>query len=327
MGHTASALPQSQGGLLIPLYVQPGPAWSALIQAKDSNPSVPIIAVVNPDNGPGTSANPTYVTWINDLKSAGIIVIGYVYTSYASRSLSSVETDVSNYQNLYGVEGVFLDQMPNVLGYQSYYSAVSDYAYSLGMSLTVGNPGTSVPAAYVGTVNIIVVYESPGTPSIPAVAADSMGMARSNFAIMSYGVSSLSSAYVQEALGYVNYVYIASGAFPTPYDELPSYFSSLVADVAEGVPTSTTVAIHVQSITLSSTALTGMWVVVEGSDGSIVASGFTPFVYNGVAGDTYTVCMGNYNSIIFNHWDNWSTNSCRTLTLSQTEWLVPIYST
>ena len=60
--HTASASTQSQSGLLIPLYIPPGTVWNALIQAKESNPSVPIIAVVNPDNGPGTSVNPGYAT-------------------------------------------------------------------------------------------------------------------------------------------------------------------------------------------------------------------------------------------------------------------------
>jgi hypothetical protein len=312
--------------LLIPLYAQPGSTWSAVIQAKESHPSVPIIAVVNPDNGPGTSANPTYATSINDLKAAGIIVIGYVYTNYASRSLRSVETDVSNYRSLYGVNGVFLDQMSNVPGHQSYYSTISSYAYSLGMSLTVGNPGDPVPASYIGTVNIVVVYESPGTPSISAVAADSMGMAKGDFAIMSYGVSSLSPAYVQAALGYVNYIYIASGAFPSPYSALPSYFSNLVADVADNLPNAASVAIHVQALTLSGAPLSGMWTVVKTSDGSVVASGFTPFAYNGVPGNTYTVCMGNYDNYVFNHWDDRSTDSCRTFTLSQTMWLVPSYS-
>jgi hypothetical protein len=328
--HAASASTQSQSwqsGLLIPLYAPPGSAWNTLIQAKESYPSVPIIAIVNPDNGPGTSVNPTYATWIDDLKAAGIVVVGYVYTDYASRSLTSVETDVSNYESLYGVNGVFLDQMSNKPGYQSYYSTISSYAYSLGMSLTVGNPGDPVPPSYVGTVNIIVVYESPGTPSISTVAADSMGMNKSNFAIMSYDVPSPSPAYVEAALGYVNYIYLASGVFPSPYATLPNYFSYLVAEVADAVPSMDLAAIHVQALALSGAPLTGMWTVVKASDGAVVASGFTPFVYDGVMGNNYTLCMGSYSSYIFSHWENWSTDSCRTLTLSQTEWLVPSYNT
>ena len=205
-------------------------------------------------------------------------MVGYVSTGYTSTSLSSVEADVSNYETLYHVNGVFLDQMSNLPGYQSYYPAISDYAYSLGMTVTVGNPGDPVPPSYVGTVNIIVVYESPGTPSMSTVQSDSMGMARSDFAIMSYGVPSLSSSYVDSALGYVNYVYIDSGAFPSPYSSLPAYFSDLVADVAGSSAGTTTTAIHVQSLTLASAPLTGMWVVVEAPGGGVVASGFTPFV-------------------------------------------------
>ena len=82
---TASA--SSNTGIVVPLYTYPtDSSWSSLISVKDSYPSVPIIAIINPDNGPGSSKDSNYVSGIAKLQASGIVVLGYVYTNYGSRS-------------------------------------------------------------------------------------------------------------------------------------------------------------------------------------------------------------------------------------------------
>ena len=49
---------------------------------------------------------------MNRLMSVGITVVGYVYTDYGARSASSVRADIAKFKSLYGVNGIFLDQMP-----------------------------------------------------------------------------------------------------------------------------------------------------------------------------------------------------------------------
>lgn len=145
--HSASAAPQSSTGIVVPLYGYPSSDWNNVIQAKLANPSVPIVAVINPADGPGTWQNPNFVTGIQSLESAGVTVLGYVWTNYGSRSLSSVEADILAYHNLYGVGGIYADQMSNVPGFEWYYSDITSYAKSIGMWLVMGNPGADVPRA------------------------------------------------------------------------------------------------------------------------------------------------------------------------------------
>src|SRR5215510_14169449 len=71
-------------GIMIPLYTYPTDGtWAAVIQARAAHPKVPILAVINPNSGPGTSKSSDYATGIGNLQTAGVTVIGYVPTGYA----------------------------------------------------------------------------------------------------------------------------------------------------------------------------------------------------------------------------------------------------
>lgn len=94
----AAVASTSTTGVIVPLYAYPGPMWQGLIQAKQAHPSVPVIAIINPDNGPGSWQDPTILQGVRSLQAAGITVVGYVYTQYAARSLSSVESDINAYK-------------------------------------------------------------------------------------------------------------------------------------------------------------------------------------------------------------------------------------
>ena len=106
-----------------------------------------MVAVVNPDNGPGYYQDPVYVQAIESLRAVGIIVIGYVYTSYGARSQSDIISNINSYKQWYDINGIFFDEMANVRGYESYYSNLSNYARTLGYTITVGN--TEIGRAHV----------------------------------------------------------------------------------------------------------------------------------------------------------------------------------
>ncbi len=226
---TTSASTPNPGGLIVPLYMYPNSSWSALIQQKLANPSMPIIAIVNPDSGPGSFRDPNYASWINQLASSGIVVVGYISTHYGAVSISTVENEVSAYRSWYKLSGVFLDAMSNVNGYQSYYSSITAYAHSLGMGMVVGNPGTDVPSSFLGTVNVLVVFENPYLPTLSRLQMITMGQTRDDFAVMCYDVSNPSQATVDMITHYARYVYLTSGEMPSPYATMPTYFSTLVS--------------------------------------------------------------------------------------------------
>ena len=216
-------------GVMIPLYSYPGSDWNVVEQAKLAHPSVPIVAIINPNNGPGGSQDQNYVAGVNNLRSAGVTILGYVYTSYASRSSTSVIADINTYKSWYNVSGIFFDEMSNLQGNSAYYSALSTYAKSIGFEFTVGNPGGPVPTSYIGSVDCIVAYENQGLPSISSLASMDSSFSKNGLAAISYGVNALSTSYTSSVANYVGYIYVTGAGLPNPYSELPTYFSALVA--------------------------------------------------------------------------------------------------
>ena len=231
----AAAAPAAGGtGTIVPLYSAPGSGtWSAVAAAKRAHPSVPILAVINPNNGPGTAAQSDYMAGISELTSAGVKVIGYVYTSYGARAASEVEADMGRWRNLYpGVSGIFFDEMVNKPGQEGYYSGLTKAAKAKGLDFTIGNPGSDGGPSYVGTVDTILIYESPGLPSGAALAGWHSAHERHNFGVIPYGIPSMDAAFVASAKASCGYIFLQNDVLPNPWDTLPPYFDALIAALA-----------------------------------------------------------------------------------------------
>ena len=227
----ASGATTPSAGIAIPLYTDPpGGGWSGVLAAKEAYPSVPFVAIINPSNGPGRSSQSDYVTGIENFQAAGITVLGYIDTYYSSASTSSVESQVKDYYTWYHVNGIFFDEDSNTANYESYYSGLSQYVYSLGMTQTFGNPGNIGPTGYIGTTNVIGIYEDNGLPSISSIT--NPGYAPSNFYVIADDVSSLSTSFLTQAAGVASWFYMTNLGGSNPYDGLPSYFTSEVAALA-----------------------------------------------------------------------------------------------
>jgi len=140
-----------------------------------------------------------------------------------------VESQIDQWKAFYPtLQGIFFDEQSNSTSDVAHYKALSQYAKSVGLSYTVGNPGTDVPAAYVGALDTMLIYESDGLPTVSSLAQWS-SYTPGNFGIIPYNVSAMSSTFVKQARQYVGYVYLQSDNVPNPWDSLPSYFASLLA--------------------------------------------------------------------------------------------------
>ena len=343
-GSTRAA--SSSVGIVIPLYTYPTDgSWTAVIQAKHSYPNVPFMAVINPDNGPGHSRDSNYVHGIKDLQAAGVKVLGYVPTAYAADSISSVKAEVDHYNTWYGVDGIMFDEMNNQQGYEAYYSTLGSYVHSLFPdSLTMGNPGTEVPTSYIGTLDVLNVYESNGYPELSFITY--AGYSPSNFSVIVIG-SSLDTSFLTGLSGVASWVYATDATLPNPYDALPSYFTAEVAALSDidlpatsstSTPTSTTTTtstttatesvatVTVDSVDLSGDRLTGMWTTWN-QNGAVLSTGYTPMSFNGTVGETYLLTVADYQSTVFCHWQDGSTNPQRTVSLSGNVALTAYYST
>src|SRR5487761_947574 len=321
-----TATSTSSTGVIIPLYTYPGPTWNEVIQTKLANPSVPIRAIINPNNGPGIVQDSNYTLGIDALRSAGIIVLGYVYTHYAQRSLVSVEADIHTYQKWYNISGIFFDEMSAVIGNENYYSTLSSYVKSLGYVLTVGNPGENVPVSYIGTVNILNIYETQGLPLTSDLANWTGAYSKQNSAMMSYGVGNINSTYEASTSSYGSWIDITNAALPNPYDVLSSYFASEVAALNTAPSPALTVNLTVQSVDMEGNPISGPWTIIQAPNGSMLAAGHTPYTYPAATGSPFlvTISYGAYN---FSHWSDGSTSDNMTITPTQAMTLTAYYET
>ena len=229
----ATPAPAASGavtGTIIPLYTPPtDPSWAAVAAAKAAHPAVPVLAVVNPANGPGAAQSADYTAGIARLTAAGVKVIGYVHTLWGARPVAELQAEMGQWQSWYpGVSGIFFDEMANAAGHEAYYSGLSAYAKGRGLGFTIGNPGSDSSPTYVGTEDVILIYESGGVPSAASLGGWHASYNRSNFGVIPYAVGSLDTSFVQSAKQYVGYIYLQSDNLPNPWDSVPPYLSELV---------------------------------------------------------------------------------------------------
>src|SRR3989475_10164908 len=254
----------SNSGVVIPLYTYPTDgSWAATLQAKNAHPNVPIIAVINPNNGPGGSSDPNYVQGVKNFQAAGIIVLGYVATGYASHATSDLDAQISSYWNWYRANGIMFDEMANNAGNEGYYSTLNTYVKSVGMTMTMGNPGTSVPSSYIGTLDSLFIFEQSGLPTLSYLSSYS-GHPKSNFAYIGYTVSLLNAAFEAASSQYAGWLYITDAGLPNPYNVLPSYFMNEVAALDPSTATTTAPV-----VTTTTTAMTTLSTTTSGGGGSI----------------------------------------------------------
>ena len=314
------ALASTITGILIPLYTYPGGTWDQVIAAKTAHPSVPIVAIINPNNGSGNTQDPNYVAGIQELQSAGIAVLGYVHTNYANRDLNLAMNDTLNYKNWYNVDGILFDEMSNMAGKENYYKTLNDHAKSIGLSITIGNSGVDTSPSYIGTVDNIIIYDNQGLPNINFLGGWHTNYDKSNFSSLSYGVETHDQTFVKKASNYVGYVYMSNGIMPNPWGSVPNYFENLVSSIEDDA------AVSVNSVANSNATLTGLWTEIH-SGSILIKTGFTPRLYWLVPDLQYSICVGDYQNYLFDHWEDGSTQRCRAITITQNATLTAYYQT
>jgi hypothetical protein len=236
-GTAASAPPttapaaSSAGATLVPLYTYPtDPSWDLVIAAKAAHPTVGVVAVINPANGPGAAVDPAYASGITRLNAAGITVLGYVATGYAVNSPDVVKANIDRWRTFYPgqIGGIFFDEQSVRAGDVPYYRDLSQYAKAQGLPFTVGNPGTDTDAAYVGALDMMLIYENAGLPTVSQLGGWHANHAPSNFGVIPHAAP-MDAAFVREARRYVRYIYLQNDTLPNPWDTVPATFNDLLA--------------------------------------------------------------------------------------------------
>ena len=120
---TTSRPPQNKTGIYIPYYQYPN--WNSgsdflngfnnLMNILDRNKDIPVLAIINPDSGPGTgeSPDPNYGKFIKRLNNHNITIIGYLATDFGNASIDTIKSELLVWFKFYPqIKGIFLDELP-----------------------------------------------------------------------------------------------------------------------------------------------------------------------------------------------------------------------
>jgi len=223
--------------LLVPLYTYPGSSWDTVAA---SGSVVPTVAIINPNSGPGNGPDSSYNTYMAKLNAAGVEMIGYVHTSYGTRDITTVKSEIDQYASEFPlVVGIFLDEAAATADQVAYYQELYTYIMSFpGWKYDVINPGTVPSSGYVNVATQIVSYEDT-TSKFAASANPSFASCsdKNQYAMITYAASSSSS--MQSAIsaavskGYYGWVYVTNGAAGgSTYNTLSSYYAAMATYVA-----------------------------------------------------------------------------------------------
>ena len=144
--------------VVIPAYNDPTDAgyWQQVLAAAPTVSDV----VLNPADGPGSTAAPGYRELVDRLRQAGIRPLGYVATGHGGRAAQDVTADIAAWNTWYGVRDVFLDEASalasGLAAYRGYAAAVHRQ-----QGVVVLNPGDVPDPGYFAFADGVVTFEDP----------------------------------------------------------------------------------------------------------------------------------------------------------------------
>jgi hypothetical protein len=220
--------------LLVPAYFYPAgdgvKAWDTLLASGDK---ASIVAIVDPDNGPGAKADPNYEAVFRKAADSKVALIGYVTLGYGKRDPAAVKADVDRWVKSYpSVRGIFFDEQPSAADQAP--AARKAFAHArerIAGAVIVSNPGTVCAKDYLEGKDAptVCLFEGPNgldkfTPPAWVAKAD-----RNRIAVLAHdvktadGMRAVLKAATAKGAGFA-YVTDAN-----PWDRLPTYWADELA--------------------------------------------------------------------------------------------------
>lgn len=229
-----------QVGVLIPWYNYPI-HWSSDYQWDDlanAASEIPITAIINANNGPGTGGpNADYVVGMSALADK-VTTIGYVFTGYGTRDISTVKTEIDEWANNWvphGLSGIFIDEMSTETSTLAYYEELYDYILSKsGLDQVHGNPGMSSEEAFVSaptTTSLVISenYMSEWTSHSTDSWVNEYDAARFSMLVHTASTTGEMQTAIDLAVQRnIGLVYVTDDVMPNPWDKLPTYWQEKV---------------------------------------------------------------------------------------------------
>jgi hypothetical protein len=250
---SASAAVTSQQ-VAVPSYIPPNAdpgAWNRLIGADSEKVG---IVVANVANGPDFQAKPYWTDVMARSHASGKRVLGYVDTGYlgltgqrtrlgsprAGDWIVQIQQDISRWYALYPgmLDGIFFDQGYNQCGEGDAIALQYRFVHEFQKqhhrgSMTVLNPGATVPQCYEDSADVLLTYESSYagymlTPDQPGdlnyhspgwTPKDPRKFWHIIYDVKAQDVPAVIAASRERDAGYI---YVTDDVMTNPYDTLPA---------------------------------------------------------------------------------------------------------
>ncbi len=237
---TALAAASRRLRLLVPVYIYPAgdgrKEWQRLFDAASK---VEIVAIANPNSGPGDERNLDYAAIFTEASNQGITLVGYVSTDYGRRTLTEIKNDADRWIKFYPqIRGFFFDQQPRERQHAANFAELRDYVKrKLRDPFVITNPGVPCDEAYLAqgvsdVTCVFVNFEGFERFELPATlkAYDPC-----RFAAMPYNiadVTAMRSVVKDTIIKRIGYIYISDAKPPNQWDKLPVYWEAEVDAVS-----------------------------------------------------------------------------------------------
>jgi hypothetical protein len=239
-GPVGKGKPEEPLRLLVPAYFYPAgeglKQWDRLI---DSASVAPVVAIANPDSGPGKVADANFVEVIDRARKAGVRVIGYVSTRHGQRPLPEVTADVGRWVRFYPrIQGIFFDEQASGANQVDYYAALYEHARKeLPGALVVTNPGTLCAEGYLSRPATDVACLAEATKDFgtyrPPAWADRYPASRFAALIRGADKAEQMKDLIREMREKkVGWCYVTDGTDANPWERLPRYWEAEAAAAA-----------------------------------------------------------------------------------------------
>ena len=222
--------------MAIPSYFGPGPLWTQLEAAA---PRVGL-AVVNPNSGPGDAPWADVAAQVRAAQARGVVVLGYVHTSYGRRPFSEVQSEIGRYRRWYGVDGIFLDEASDDdAGLPYYLRCHAAVRAVIPQAIVVINPGTPVTVGYLAAADIVLTFEGDYSaylkrPADPAWVAHYPALRFLHLIYAAPDSAAMRHAIRLSKQRNAGWVYVTPDTMPNPWDTLPegAYWTDEIAALA-----------------------------------------------------------------------------------------------
>lgn len=225
--------------LWVPAYYYPnGPGleeWNHLIASASR---APIVAIVNPNSGPGDHADTNFTAVIRRARKAGLRVVGYVGTQYTRKPLASVQEEIERYLRFYPeIQGIHVDEQSSDAAGVPYYVELYKYVNRrIPGALVLGNPGTNCVPEYIArrACDTVCLFEQDRAFENFRPPAWISRFSPDRFCVQAYQVEDagrMRQSVEAAARMRIGYVFITDDRGPNPYDRLPSYWDAEVEAV------------------------------------------------------------------------------------------------